>query len=301
MPYRVDQARVSAAGEVDVDGADLVDMCERALADAATRPAWPELLDLSGQVALVSGGGGAGLGQACCHRLAAQGAGVHVNDVDGDRARAVAEEVAQRWGAPSSWSACDASHADQVQRAVEVASGALGRVDILVNTVGGGIPEPDLFADQPVEDLVAIVARNLMPPLHFTRAVVTGMVERRSGSIINISSEAAAIMNTPLVYGSCKAAVDEFTRKLAHQVGRFGVRVNSVRPGFLASSRSRDVLAEGGPTGTRFAERLRIGLARTALGRPGQAEEVADVVVFLASRAAALVHGATIRVSGGLD
>ncbi len=287
-------------GGASISREELVELYEKLLGDAAKRPAWSDLLDLRGRVALVTGGGGPGLGQACCHRLAAQGASVHVNDVDGARAQTVANEVAAAWGVPVSWSAADAGDYAAVSAAVQTAMSRLGAIDILVNSVGGGIPEPPLYVDQSAEELGAIVSRNLMAPLHFTHAVLPSMVSRRRGSIVNVSSEAAAIVDTPIVYGSCKAGVDAFTRILAEQVGPYGVRVNSIRPGNIATPSALQRLREAGPEHERFASRMARGVDRASLRRPGMAEEIADAVVFLSSDAASYVHGATVRVSGGM-
>jgi NAD(P)-dependent dehydrogenase (short-subunit alcohol dehydrogenase family) len=278
----------------------LVELYENLQDQASRRPSWSELLDLRGKVAVVTGGGGEGLGQACCHRLAAQGAAIHVNDIDGTRASEVAHEVSATWGVKTSWSAADAGNYAEVDTAVREATENLGAIDVLVNSVGGGILEPDSFTDQEPQQLAGIISRNLLAPLHFTRAVLPGMVQRHTGSIINVSSEAAAIVDTPLVYGTCKAGVDSFTRILADQVGSSGVRVNSIRPGNIVTPAALSRLRDENSENSRFASRMALGVARTSLGRPGQPEEIADAVVFLASAAASYVHGATIRVSGGM-
>lgn len=300
MPHGGDHGDHGApvTGEVATTG-ELASVYRAVLDEHDAAPGLRDLVDLSGRVALVTGGGGPGIGQACCVRLAGLGASVHVNDIDGDLARDVARRVADESGVATSWSAADASDHGEVERAVATAVDALGPLDVLVNTVGGGIPEPDRFDHEDPSVFESIVRLNLLPTLYFTHAVLPSMLERGSGSIVNVSSEAATIMDTPTVYGSCKAGVDAFTKLLADQVGRLGVRVNSVRPGNIATAQAA-ALIDGPRASERFGQRMVSGIARTAMRRPGHPREIADVVAFLSSPAASYVNGATIRASGGL-
>lgn len=279
---------------------DLITTFDRVLAEAAARPGLVELLDLTGRVAAVTGGGGAGLGQALCHRLARQGAAVHVNDLNEQAAQAVAADVAARWTVATSWSAEDVVAPGAAERMLAAAEAGCGPVDILVNSVGGGFTEP-AFHEMSAQDFSHLIDLNLMSMLLCTRAVLPGMIERRRGAIVNVSSEAARIPGVPMVYGALKAAVNTVTRKLGHQVSPHGIRVNAVSPGYMASTEIRKMLDDPAAAPAGVPERIAVGLGRTGLGRPSQPDEVADAVVFLVSDAAAYVQGVELRVSGGLE
>jgi 2-hydroxycyclohexanecarboxyl-CoA dehydrogenase len=210
-----------------------------------------------------------------------------VADIDEAGARAVAGEID---GVALLMDVADAA-------SVRTAVAQAGPLDILVNNAG-----TDRFAffvdsDEPLWDHVLGV--NLRGTLAVTHAVLRGMQERRRGAIVNVASEAGRVGSQgSAVYSAAKAGVIGFTRAIARESARFGVRANCVAPGPIDTPLLNAAPVELGELG----ERLRAGMiAATALRRIGQPEEVAATIAFLASDDASFVTGQTINVSGGLS
>jgi NAD(P)-dependent dehydrogenase (short-subunit alcohol dehydrogenase family) len=256
------------------------------------------LIDLTGRTAIISGGAGPGLGRACADRFAGAGANLFLVDIDSEVAR-VAKEVAERHGVAAASYVADASDADQVSLAVGQCLEQLGSVDVLVNSVGGG--GVGKFMEQSSNDVLRIVDRNFVSALLFIRAVADVMITQSSGgSIVSVASQAAHLSWTgTAVYGACKAGIVSLTANLAQELSMFGIRINAVSPGTISSTRLVNILehAEEFP---QYAESLAMSMSRTALRRPCSPDEIADVIVFLASDAASYVQGSNWDVSGGM-
>jgi 3-oxoacyl-[acyl-carrier protein] reductase len=259
-----------------------------------------DLLRLDGHVAVVTGGGGDGLGNAICHRLAEQGAVVAVLDKVLTAADKTAGQLRDRYGATALSIVADITSLAGCRDAVHAVTEAVGAVDLLVNNAGGGFDTVGVdFADLSDDQLAALVSLNFSGPLHMSKAVLDAMVKRGSGTIINITSESGLFSTSGIVtYSSCKAGIIRFSESLAHEVGPRGVRVVSVSPGTLIAERNLERMR--GASATHLGP-LDQAMARTSLDRASLPDEVATVVSFLASAAGGYVHGTNVSVGGGMS
>jgi 2-hydroxycyclohexanecarboxyl-CoA dehydrogenase len=249
---------------------------------------------LHGQRAVVTGGG-RGIGRAIALTLARRGADVAVWDVDPERAAATARAVAEA-GVRGEAFAVDVTSGDQVRAATEETIARFGGIDILVNNAGWDRFMP--FMDTSEEFWERVIAINYKGVLYCSRAVAHGMIERGSGAIVSVASDAGRVGSSgEAVYSGAKGAVIAFSKTLARELARHGVRVNVVCPGPTET----DFLADAGGGTPERQQRLIEGIVRgIPFRRLAQPEEVAEAVAFLASPAAAYITGQTLSVSGGL-
>ena len=241
-------------------------------------------IDLTGKVAFVTGSTrGIGLGVATA--LHAAGAKVAIVGRDVAKAQAVAAALGERAVGVS----CDVADGGQVEAAIAAAEQALGPIDILVNNAG--LTRDNLLLRLSETDWDTVLDANLKGAFFTTKAVVKGMMKRRSGRIINITSIVGLTGNKGQAnYAASKAGLIGFTKSVAKEYASRGVLVNAVAPGFIETDMTA-ALPEDGRTAL---------LEGIALGRLGRPEDVAGAVIFLASDLAAYVTGQVLVVDGGM-
>jgi 2-hydroxycyclohexanecarboxyl-CoA dehydrogenase len=242
------------------------------------------------RVALVTGGA-RGIGRASAMALAADGRTVAIGDLLEDEAAEVAREIGDGAHAVR----LDVTDAGSVAAALEDVERVLGPVDVLVNNAGWDELKPFVDTDEQFWDRVIEV--NFKGCLRVTHAVLPGMIERRFGRIVNLSSDAARVGSSlESVYAGAKGAVISFTKTIAREVARSGVTANAVCPGPTDTP-----LLAGIVDAAEDAEKVIGAMTRAVpMKRLGQPGEVAAAVAFLASDAAGFITGQTLSVSGGL-
>lgn len=246
-------------------------------------------MNLQDKIAVVTGAGGA-IGGAICLRLAEEGATVAATDRSAELAEKTVRKIAAAGGRAFAV-ALDVTVTRSVRSAVEEILERCGRIDILVNNAGGSAALRKAlteFKDAEEEIWQWVIDLNLCGTMRCVQAVLPGMIERRSGKIINISSIAAEVgIVQRSDYSAAKAGIIGFTKALALEVGKSNINVNCVSPGLIArypAGEEPEVMppSEG-----------------TYLNRQGRPSELAAMVAFLASEEAAFITGANYMVDGG--
>jgi 2-hydroxycyclohexanecarboxyl-CoA dehydrogenase len=247
----------------------------------------------NGKMVIVTGGGG-GIGGATCHRFAREGANVAVLDLDQAAAEKVVGCVRSEGGTAEAYR-CDITDRVSVDAAIAAAESRLGPTDVLVNNAGWDVFVP--FTKTVPAQWEKLVAINLVGALHMHHAVLPGMVARRSGRIVNISSDAARVGSSgEAVYAACKGGLVAFSKTIAREHARHGITVNVVCPGPTDTALFADY-KEGAGNPEKLLEAFKRSIP---LGRIGQPEDLPGAILFFASEDAAYVTGQVLSVSGGL-
>jgi 3-oxoacyl-[acyl-carrier protein] reductase len=240
-----------------------------------------------GKTALVTGGA-RGIGAATAARLASEGAKVVVADFD----EAAAQETATAFGGVAV--RCDVTSREDVESAVAAAVAQRGTLDILVTCAG--IIRDNMLFKMTDEDWDGVIDTHLKGSFFAARAAQRHMVEQQSGKIVFISSTSALGNRGQTNYSTAKAGLQGMTKTLAIELGPFGINVNCVAPGFIATAMTRQTADRMGVPFEQFMEAV---AAQTPLRRVGQPEDVAGTIAYLCSEDAAYVSGQVIYIAGG--
>ncbi len=250
--------------------------------------------EFAGKRVLVTGGT-QGMGEAIVRRLAAGGA----------RVATTARSPLPEGQAPDVFVQADISTRDGVETVIRAVQDAFGGIDILVNNVGGSSAPGGGVLKLSDEDWQRTIDANLFAAVRLDRALLPGMLKRRAGIIIHISSiqRRLPLFDATLAYAAAKAALTTYSKGLSKEVGPQGVRVNTVAPGFIETPAAHRLivrLAEKAGTDENAARQgLMTSLGGIPIGRPGRPAEVAELVAFLVSDRAAAIHGSEYVIDGG--
>jgi 3-oxoacyl-[acyl-carrier protein] reductase len=246
---------------------------------------------LEGRVAIVTAAAGAGIGRAVARRFAEEGAQVVLSDAHPRRVQEAAEAMSKDFGREFVGLEVDVTNVGQVQAMVRTALERYGQIDILVNNAGINRLEPIWEMSDETWNLVINV--NLTGTFHCTRAVLPHMIERKKGAIVSLSSTAGWIGSDEgeAHYCAAKAGIQGFTRAVAAEVGRHGIRINAIAPGLIYNPFLERIYPP------EFFQRM---AERTPLGRVGEPPDIANLATFLASDQSSYITGEVFCISGGM-
>ena len=239
---------------------------------------------MSKKVAIITGAG-QGIGKAIARRLAKDGMNIAIADINLETAQAAADEIAKEFGGEAMAIKCNVSQEEEVNAAVQAVLDRFGTIDVLVNNAGVlSLKKP--FVEYTKADWDKLFSINFMGDVFFCKAVIPTLKEKKSGRIINMSSQSAETggMAASPVYSATKAAVWCMSKSLANELGTFGINVNAVAPGLIATEMTKNA---------GYRDDM------VPLGRLGTPEDVADAVAFLAGNDGRYVTGMILDVNGG--
>jgi gluconate 5-dehydrogenase len=249
-----------------------------------------DLFDLTGKVALVTGGTH-GIGLAVGLLLGKAGAKVCVNDLQVDKLKNCKENF-QAQGLEVYTLKFDVTDEKDVDRGISEVERAIGNIDILVNNAG--IIKRIPILDMAISDYKQVIDVDLVAPLIVSKRVVPGMISRRGGKIINMCSMMSVYgRNTVSAYASAKGGLKLLTQNMTCEWAKYNIQINGIGPGYIATSQTAPIRENGHP----FNDLV---MTRTPAGRWGEPEDVANAALFLASKASDFVNGHILYVDGGI-
>ena len=263
-------------------------------------------LGLTGKTAIVTGGA-SNIGKAIAVGLVAEGANVVIADVDSVQAEKVAGELRSKGPGDAIFIEADVSNAGQIEEMTARTLEQFGHIDILVNNAGW--TANGLFLDKPVEDFQREIAINLWGPINCVRAVAPSMIERNSGKIITIGSDAGRVGEyQEAVYSACKGGIIAWSKALAREFGKYNLNVNVVCPGLTLPESSDDAgsnsLWHSESHQSKIFQNdevLSKVVRRYPLRRHGVPSDIVQLVLLLASEQSSYTTGQVVSVSGGYE
>jgi gluconate 5-dehydrogenase len=249
-----------------------------------------DLFDLTGKVALVTGGTH-GIGLAIGILLAKAGAKVCVNDIEDDKLLSSRESF-KKEGLDVFTLKFNVTDEKEVDKGISIIEKSIGSIDILVNNAG--IIKRIPILDMPVADYKLVIDVDLIAPFILSKRVVPDMIKKHSGKIINMCSMMSEYgRNTVSAYASAKGGLKLLTQNMTCEWAKYNIQINGVGPGYIATSQTAPIRENGHP----FNDLI---MTRTPAGRWGEPEDVANAVLFLASKASNFVNGHILYVDGGI-
>ena len=244
--------------------------------------------DLNGKVAIVTGGS-RGIGKAIASELASAGAKVMITSRKAEVCEEAVKEITEATGGDLAFEAGNAGRIEDIERAVQATLSTFGSVDILINNAG--ITRDNILIRMKQEEWDEIINTNLNSVFKMSKAVLRGMMKKKAGRIISITSVVGSMGNSGQAnYAAAKAGIMGFTKSLAREVGSRGITVNTVAPGFIQTDM----------TAKLPDEQKEVLFSQIPMARLGSVEEIAQAVLFLAGDGGSYITAQTLHVNGGM-
>jgi len=240
-----------------------------------------------------------GIGKAVAELFAQEGCRVSISSRSKENLLSAAQELKDKYSREPFWSVCDLNKQKDIENTYAAVARHFGTVDILVNNCGG--PVPGLFQQLEEEDWNSAYEQVLLSVIRFSKLVLPGMMAKNWGRIINLTSiSVKQPVDNLVLSNSLRAGVTGFTKSLSNEVAKFNITVNNVAPGLTLTGRLYELAVIEAKERGKSHEEILVEMAkRVPLNRLARPEEIASVVVFLASKQASYVTGNTIQVDGG--
>ncbi|MBK7630427.1 MAG: SDR family oxidoreductase [Ignavibacteriales bacterium] len=255
-------------------------------------------LGIKGKVAIVTASS-TGIGKAVAEGLAEEGCKLAICARSKEILIETSRDIKNKFNTEPFWGVCDLNQKKDIENFYDAVKNHFGKIDILVNNCGG--PVPGFFRDLSEEDWDNAFKQVLLSVIRFSNLVIPNMIEQEWGRIINITSVAVKqpVQNL-MLSNSLRAAVTGFAKSLSNEFGNKNITVNNVAPGFTLTHRLYELAVNRAKTSGKSHEEILVEMAKDVpLNRLGSPEEIAAMVVFLASQKASYITGTTIQVDGG--
>jgi len=255
-------------------------------------------MGLKGKTVLITAAS-LGIGKAVVELFAQEGCKIAISSRSKTNLLAVSKEIKDKYSVEPFWSVCDLNKQKDIENTFSAISQHFGTVDILVNNCGG--PSPGLFQQLDEEEWNLAYEQVLLSVVRFSKLVLPGMMSKNWGRIINLTSiSVKQPIDNLVLSNTLRAGVTGLTKSLSNEVAKFNITVNNVAPGMTLTRRLYELaVIEAKEKGKSHEEVLVEMAKRVPLNRLARPEEIASVVVFLASKQASYVTGTTIQVDGG--